>query len=69
MGYFEGIRVWFWRPPNASKPLTDAGFEVVPGGGIEPSTHGFSVRNPEFHNFLKVNNLLKRFSFHLGISG
>ena len=29
---------------NLSKLLTDAALEVVPGGGIEPSTHGFSVR-------------------------
>jgi hypothetical protein len=44
LGYFEGISGWFWRVLNARKPLTDAGLEVVPGGGIEPSTHGFSVR-------------------------
>jgi hypothetical protein len=42
-GYFEGISGWFRRVLDARKPLTDAGLEVVPGGGIEPSTHGFSV--------------------------
>jgi len=41
-GYFEGILKGFWRRLNGRKPLSDDGLELVPGGGIEPSTHGFS---------------------------
>ena len=41
---FEGNLCWFWKLLNARKFLSDAGLQVVPGGGIEPSTHGFSVR-------------------------
>jgi hypothetical protein len=44
LGYFEGISDWFRRQLKDRKPLKDAGFGVVPAGGIEPSTHGFSVR-------------------------
>ena len=44
LGYFEGIWGWCWVELNARKVLTDALLELVPGGGIEPSTHGFSVR-------------------------
>ena len=39
---FEGISGWLWRLLKDRKPLKDAEFRVVPGGGIEPSTHGFS---------------------------
>jgi hypothetical protein len=39
---FKDISGWFWRLLKDRKPLLDAGFGVVPGGGIEPSTHGFS---------------------------
>jgi len=35
---------------------------LVPGGGIEPSTHGFSVSSPEFHNFLKLDELLEQWT-------
>ena len=42
--HFEGFSGWFRRLLADRKPLTDAGLELVPGGGIEPSTHGFSVR-------------------------
>jgi hypothetical protein len=52
---FEGISGWLWRLLKDRKPFSDAGFEVVPGGGIEPSTHGFSVRAPEFHNPLEFS--------------
>jgi hypothetical protein len=41
-GYFEGISEVFGDWLNLRKCLTDAALEVVPGGGIEPSTHGFS---------------------------
>jgi hypothetical protein len=40
---------------------------LVPGGGIEPSIHGFSVITPEFHNFLKYSNLLKTFIFLVAV--
>jgi len=43
LGHFEGISAWDWRLLKGRKLLTDARFEVVLGGGIEPSTHGFSV--------------------------
>jgi hypothetical protein len=39
--------------------MLDAG---VPEGGIEPSTHGFSVGTPEFHNLLKFSMLLTWFT-------
>jgi len=42
LGLFEGSSRWFRSRLSACKALTAAGFEVVPGGGIEPSTHGFS---------------------------
>ena len=42
-GHFEDISGLFERRLNLRKCLTDAALEVVPGGGIEPSTHGFSV--------------------------
>jgi hypothetical protein len=38
--YFGVFGKWL----NLRKCLTDAALEVVPGGGIEPSTHGFPVR-------------------------
>ena len=55
LGYFEGIWEVSRRDQNLRKRLWDAGLELahqtkpegrslVPGGGIEPSTHGFSVR-------------------------
>ena len=47
LGYFEGFSSWFWRMLKDRKPLTDAGLKVVPGGGIEPSTHGFSERSSQ----------------------
>ena len=42
-GYFGGISDWFWRLLKDRKPLSEEGLKVVPGGGIEPSTHGFSA--------------------------
>ena len=62
-GHISGISS---RRLNGRKPLSDEGLELVPGGGIEPSTHGFSGRASEFHNFLKLSNLLKWLAFHLG---
>jgi hypothetical protein len=47
LGHFEGFSGWFWRLLNARKPLKEAGLKVVPGGGIEPSTHGFSERSAQ----------------------
>ena len=47
LGHLEGFSGWLWMLCNARKPLTDAGFEMVPGGGIEPSTHGFSERSTQ----------------------
>ena len=44
LGYFEGILGISRRGLNLRKCLSDAALAVVPGGGIEPSTHGFSVR-------------------------
>jgi hypothetical protein len=44
LAYFEGISGWFWKLLNAREPLSDAALVLVPGGGIEPSTRGFSVR-------------------------
>ena len=44
LGHFEGTSDWFFMMLKDCKPLSEAGLEVVPGGGIEPSTHGFSVR-------------------------
>ena len=61
--YFEGFSRVLGRSLNLRKSLSDAGFELVPGGGIEPSTHGFSVSTPEFHNFLKFNKLLESLGF------
>ena len=43
-GYFEGISGLSEKRLDLRNCLTDAALEVVPGGGIEPSTHGFSVR-------------------------
>ena len=62
-GHFEGILKGFCRRPKGRKCLTDSGLELVPGGGIEPSTHGFSVSDPEFHNFLEFSKLLKWLMF------
>jgi hypothetical protein len=42
--HFGSISCLFPRLQNVRKPLTEVGLGVVPGGGIEPSTHGFSVR-------------------------
>ena len=44
LGYFEGISRMFGMRLDTRKSLSDADLELVPGGGIEPSTHGFSVR-------------------------
>ena len=44
LAYFEGISGWFWKLLKDREPMSDAGIGLVPGGGIEPSTHGFSVR-------------------------
>jgi hypothetical protein len=44
LGYFADISGVFPGGLNLRKCLWDAGFELVPGGGIEPSTHGFSGR-------------------------
>jgi hypothetical protein len=42
-GHFEGISEVFGKRLNLRKCLMEAALEVVPGGGIEPSTLGFSV--------------------------
>ena len=34
LGYFEAICGLFWKLVNAGKPLTDAGFGVVPGAEL-----------------------------------
>jgi len=65
LGRFEAFSSLLRNLLNARKPLKDAGLEVVPGGGIEPSTHGFSVCTPEFHNLLKFSKLLDRFGFRV----
>jgi len=59
LGNFEVFSEVFRKQPNHRKSFSKAGLELVPGGGIEPSTHGFSVSSPEFHNFLKTIKLLK----------
>ena len=43
LGYFEGFSGWFQELLKDRKPLTGADLEVVPRGGIEPSTRGFSA--------------------------
>jgi hypothetical protein len=63
LGYFEGFLRVLGRRSNLRKSLSDEGLELVPGGGIEPSTHGFSVSAPEFHNFLEFNKLLEQWIF------
>jgi hypothetical protein len=63
LGYFRRIWGIFRWNLNLQKRLSDAGLEVVPGGGIEPSTHGFSGITPEFHNFFKLIKFLKQLGF------
>ena len=53
LGYFNGISERFLERVCARKSLSDAGFEVVPGGGIEPSTRGFSVRSAKTRKSFK----------------
>jgi len=43
LGCYEGILEVSRRGQNLRKYLWDEALELVPGGGIEPSTYGFSV--------------------------
>ncbi len=68
--YLGAFSRGFRRRSDARKCLTDAGLAMVPGGGIEPSTHGFSVRSEQTSNY--CNCLIYQcvsYSLTLGIVG
>ena len=56
LGYFESISGVLWKTAKACKCLSDAGLGLVPGGGIEPSTHGFSVPVSDYRKYHKCFN-------------
>ena len=76
-GYFEGISGILGKRLNLRKYFTDAALEVVPGGGIEPSTHGFSVRLAKtpirckyyIYQFVRNCTTLGFFGFHWVLLG